>query len=311
MGQVLALLKGKEVADVFIDFEKAQPTAGEMKIWGAVNEVMKNADAQLKLIDEYKGCSDVARKAMQSATKENESAAFEALLGAVESIQSFFTYAKKLEDILPMLLDSLAKPAADEKDVKHVDTTKALESQQALAKQLADVFDFTLRFDQTRMKRPQLSNDFSYYRRLLPKNAQNPNIKVKDDEAGGMALFTAEHIPMMNALCRAANKALQQNEHIITALAVMANACYKSIKLKKFAAPATNLYVARALTGAIVLFDHVDPNGVFSKKSPIPIKDVIRLLKATFPQEQVLLNAIQFSTKTYKNASAGVTELFA
>jgi hypothetical protein len=48
---------------------------------------------------------------------------------------------------------------------------------QALAKQLADVFDFTLRFDQTRMKRPQLSNDFSYYRRLLPKHSQHANIK--------------------------------------------------------------------------------------------------------------------------------------
>jgi hypothetical protein len=85
--------------------------------------------------------------------------------------------------------------------------------------------------------------------------------RVKDDEAGGMAMFTAEHIPMMNSLCRAANKAIQQvtsspspslslsllirsalcmgcvwcpqNEHIITALAVMANACYKSIKNKK------------------------------------------------------------------------------
>ncbi len=34
------------------------------------------------------------------------------------------------EDILPVLLDTLAKPAADEKDVKHGDSKQTLESQQ-------------------------------------------------------------------------------------------------------------------------------------------------------------------------------------
>ncbi len=96
MGQVLQLLKGKEVADVFIDFEsksqtnrcsrsssfhiielgvwccvrtsaaitEAQPTAGEMKIWTAVNEVLKNGEATIKLIDDYKGCKNEAQKVL-------------------------------------------------------------------------------------------------------------------------------------------------------------------------------------------------------------------------------------------------------
>jgi len=310
MGQILQLLKGKEVADCFFDFEKAKPTQTEMKVWTAVNDVLKNGEGLIKLVEDYKGCKDVCQKAMQSATKENESTAFEALLGSVESIAAIFTFAKKLEEILPLLLDALAKAGPDEKDAK--DHKAALESQQALAKQLADVFDFTLRFDATRMMRPQIPNDFSFYRRLLPKFSQNQNIKVKDDEAGGMALFTAEYIPMMNALCRGANKALQQNENIITVLAVMANACYKSIKLKKFASAATNLFMARALTGSIVLFDHVDPNGAFSKRSPIPIKDVVKMLKASFTADQsgVFLSALQFSSKTFKHAPSGITELF-
>jgi len=41
MGQILQLLKGKEVADCFIDFEKAKPTQTEMKVWTAVNDVLK------------------------------------------------------------------------------------------------------------------------------------------------------------------------------------------------------------------------------------------------------------------------------
>jgi hypothetical protein len=63
--------------------------------------------------------------------------------------------------VLPPLLTSLAEPS-ENKD-------HSLQDQQALAKQLALLFDFTLQFDQTRMMRPHLSNDFSYYRRLLPK----------------------------------------------------------------------------------------------------------------------------------------------
>jgi hypothetical protein len=41
---------------------EAQPTAGEMKVWTAVNEVLKNGEGMIKLIDDYKGCKDLAQK---------------------------------------------------------------------------------------------------------------------------------------------------------------------------------------------------------------------------------------------------------
>lgn len=99
----------------------------------------------------------------------------------------------------------------------------------------ADIFDFTLRFDALRMERPFLPNDFSYYRRLLPKFNKHPAVKIKDDEASGMALFTAEHIPMMTTLARACPSDAQEprNQHIMEALALMANSCMKMIKNKK------------------------------------------------------------------------------
>lgn len=57
----------------------------------------------------------------------------------------------------------------------------------------------------------------------------------------------------------------------------------------------------------------MSPLGVFTKKSPpVPIKQVIILLKREFPGNDglILLNAIQFSTKHYKEASEGTKELF-
>jgi len=306
MGQLLSLWKNKDEIEIFIDFENARPTEKESKVWSQVDDVLKKGAIVLKTIDDYKGCQDLVRKAMSTPTVENEKTAFEALLVVVNHISSFFDYAKKLEEMLPILLDHLSKaPNEDAKESK-----QTIEQQQALAKQLADVLDFTLRFDQLRMMRPHLSNDFAYYRRLLPKFQNNPNIKVKDDEAGGMALFTAEHIPMMTALCRASNKAITQNENVTHTLSLMANSCLSMIKSKKFEKAEINLFVARAMTGSIVLYDHVDPRGAFHSKTPIQIKACVLLLKKEFPKEQGLVNAIQFSSKTFKTAPQSVQELF-
>lgn len=43
---------------------------------------------------EYRGCQDLARKAMQSPTPENEQLAFEGLLQSVDSVAMFYNYAK-------------------------------------------------------------------------------------------------------------------------------------------------------------------------------------------------------------------------
>lgn len=306
MGAFASLLGAKDVNDVFIDFENAKPTSDELPIYNLVAATLNQQNSVMKCLVEYKGCQDLARRAMSSPTPENELAAFEGLLHSVDSVSVFYNYAKDLERVTPELLSTLTKDGAD--------TKGSLSDQQALAKQLADIFDFTLRFDALRMERPFLPNDFSYYRRLLPKFSKHPGVKIKDDEASGMALFTAEHIPMMTTLARACHWEADdpRNQHVTEALALMANSCMKMIKNKKFTKPATLLFCARAMAGSIVLFDHVSPLGVFHKKSPIPVKQAVALLKKEFPGNDgiILLNAIQFSTKHFKEASDSTKEMF-
>lgn len=310
MGQVSSIWKpGGSAATSFIDFENARPTESEMKVFSQVGEVLALSGTVLKTIDDYQGCQDQVRKALTTPSQETERAAFEALLVVVGHIALFFDYAKKLEDTFPILLDRLSRPSVNEsKDHKQL----SLEQQQALTKQLADILDFSLRFDNLRMNRPSMSNDFSYYRRLLPKFHNNPNISVKDDDAGAMAIFTAEHIPMMTALCRAANKSIARNDKVTETLAQMSNSCLAILKAKKFSRPDLNLFIARAMTGSIVLFDHIDPLGAFVKRSPIQIRHCVLALKTNFSKDQytVLLNALQYSTKTFKNAPSNVQELF-
>lgn len=83
----------------------------------------------MKALVEYRGCKDLAQKAMRSPTPENEAAAFEGLLNAVDSVALFYNYAKELERVMPELLTTLTKDGADCKS--------SLSDQQALAKQLA------------------------------------------------------------------------------------------------------------------------------------------------------------------------------
>lgn len=305
MGAIFTLLKGKSSEEVFIDLENALPTSAETTLYSNVREVFDRGESAYKLLDEYKGCQELARKAMSTPTFANETEAFEGLLLSVQSISTFYQVSKDLERVIPDLLITLAKENDSE-------NKQSFEEQQALAALLAKVFDFALRFDQTRMQRPFLSNDFSYYRRLLPKFNKHPGIRVKDDEASGMALFTAEHIPMTTCLAKAAASALERNHNVTAALALMSNSCMAMIKSKKFAKEETNVLCARAMTGSIVIFDHVDTMGVFYKKSPIALKACILLLKKEFSKESALLNAIHYSTKQqhFRDADQSIQALF-
>jgi len=298
--------------NMVMNFEDPKPTDEESKVHAKVGEFFVLANNALKLLEDYKGCQDLARKAMSSPNSENELAAFEALINVTNQISVFFDTAKQLEKILPMLIEILSTPPQQQTIVesKQEKTETSIPQHHAIAKQLGEILDFTLRFDQTRMMRPYISNDFSYYRRLLPKFPKHPDIKIKDDEAGGMALFTAEYIPMMKSLCKSASIMAQKNPHVGDVLSVFANSCYGMLKNNTYEKSETNLFVARAMTGACVLFDHVDVLGVFHKKSPIKIKDVIVYLKKEFPKEQPLLNSIQFSSKNFKDAGESISELF-
>jgi len=284
---------------VLIDFENSNPSSDEQAVYDQVKAVVDQTEDMVEVIEGYKGCQDLARQAMSMPSHDNEKAAFEGLMVCVDSISRFYNYSTELEGVFKTLLCSLAG------------NSFSLESQQGLCTQLATIFDFVLRFDQTRMMRPNLSNDFSYYRRLLPKFNKHPNIKIKDEDATNMAMFTAEHIPMNACINKAAMRAAEKNASVNLVLSTLAMSCATMIKNKVYTNERTNLLCARAMTGCIVLFDQIDTLGSFHKRSPIIVKTCVQLLKRDFPKDcDMLLNAIHYSTKNFNNAPASVQNLF-
>jgi Trp operon repressor len=51
------------------------------------------------------------------------------------------------------------------------------------------------------------------------------------------------------------------------------------------------------MTAAIILYDHVHPNGAFDKKSAIDVKGAIKLLLSP-SENNAMLNALRYTTKT-------------
>merc|ERR1712125_234791 len=124
----------------------------------------------------------------------------------------------ELEEVFPKLLVALCKNDPN------------LANLQSLAKQLANVFDFVLRFDDLKMVNPAIQNDFSYYRRTLNRMKLSKNdLSIRDELANRMSLFFAYPTPMMNVINETTVKFLSQGDtnkdNVTDALATMANVC--------------------------------------------------------------------------------------
>jgi len=290
-----ALNGDKKPEEIFLDFENAEPSDEEREIHSKVAAVLDKAPVILDKLFKYDGCEEYIRKAITTPGPETEEAAWNAVLPAVDQLQEFYDFSLELEASFPKLLIALCKN--DPKD--------SLANQQALAKQLADVFDFVLRFDDSKMVNPAIQNDFSYYRRTLNRmklSNKHLNIKIRDELANRMSLFFAYPTPMMKVLSETTVKFLSSDttvprENVTTALATITNVCQDMVLKKKFDADSTNMFCLRAMTGAIILFDHLSAQGAFARKSPINIKGCINVLKSyTSSPTDGLLNALRFTT---------------
>lgn len=308
MGLIASLLGRRKVEDVYVDLENAKPTEAEADLYGRLQQFLEDGAGVNEQLEAYEGCGSLIRDAMNNATPENEEAAFVALLGTVRLIKTFHGLAERLAVLAPELLSKLGESAEERK--------VAMEDQQALAKQLAHLFDFVLKFDQLRMMRPSLSNDISYYRRLLPKFGRRPDVEVQDEEASQLTLFAAHHIPMLNAVRTAVTRQMEEKpgawgQKVTTVLACMANSCLEMMRSNAFEARDVNLLAARAMTGSIVLYDHLNPLGVFVGSSGIHTKKCVQQLKKDFPEELALPNAIRYLTAHFSddNTPSGIREL--
>uniref|UniRef100_A0A5K3EFZ7 Bestrophin homolog n=1 Tax=Mesocestoides corti TaxID=53468 RepID=A0A5K3EFZ7_MESCO len=325
MGNIIRFLTSrseeiKDDFDIFVDFENCQPSNEEYDLWLEINAKLAHAEDVLLLVRNYPGAAPQIRTAIERCSDEAaQEAAWRALVPLVHQLRICYDFGVYLAETVPRLLYALC---SDELTV-----WEHLESQQALFKQFAEILDFIMQFDNIKMTKPSIQNDFSFYRRLRQRrrpvtdpSQQNVPYCVDNTEAflrqemeelsdeccSKMSLFYAEATPMLKLISRYATQCHVVDVTIpmdVTSecLAAMAHICrgllVKPGMRSRVTRDDTLMLLLRVMTGVIILYDHIDPYGVFRKTSKLDVKSCVRLLKEQNPKNvQCLLNAIKYST---------------
>jgi len=282
----------KEARQLVVDFENAEPQSEELELHAAMAGVLVRAPEVLDKINNHSGGVEVTHEAMVDDSPPSEDAAWNACLVSFQILHDAFLFSSQLADQTVNLLVELSQSPL-----------KNLKNKQALVKQLADVFDFVLRFDDIKMRAVWIGSDFSYYRRF--QNRKNPS--VDSQLVNSVSLFCAYPTPMLRVLLDAVSSCLnsdnqshQLTDNLTLFLATMANVCQRMVVMDVFANPQTNLFCLRAMTGAIVMYDHLHPKGAFGKKSPIRMSHCIKTL-LNFKQVEPAATDLDLSTESLLN----------
>jgi len=288
--------KGPAVPDIDFDFGSPEPhDEAERRIYEQIKEALDEGPKILELLRGYEGCEEPIRKALNDPGPKTEQAAWKAVSKAVDKLYEFYKFSLTLEKIWPLVMDAECAE----------DGGEALKSNLALAKQVAQLFDFVFHFDEAKMINPAIQNDFSYYRRVLSrmKNAnkeEKAKVKVDEELANKMSFFFAYPTPMMKVVIDATTEFDKSSRpRLIQGLATLANLCLRALEKKDEGAEGHNVQAMLflcAMAGCIILVDHLHDEGAFHAKSPIRIKAAIQLLKGHSEPTDFLLNSLRFTT---------------
>lgn len=317
----------------------------------ADDELVRYADSILtyrgemyQRIANYAGASDEMRLAMATPTEENEIRAFHKLLQNVESISQIFNFCIAIEQIIPPIFHSLCgspPPQCDHNQRTEL-ALNASQSKVAVMQRAIDILAFVITFDSMRIQKPLVANDFSYYRRLLPKYQHHPafppdSIRVRDEDASVIALFTGLYNPLFTAVKKAVQISASSGGTPIdclpsmggtginngpgigggpmvnTVLAVIANSCLFAIRnaLQAGKSPTDEpiLNCARAMAVALVLYDHNADLGAYSKRSVVRSLEIVQLLTKSFAHNQPILGLIKYNSNTITQAPEKIQEM--
>lgn len=166
MGKLLSILaytsthENEKTADIFLDFENCVPSPGEKRVFEEVEHVLRQSDSILEEIQCYKGAGKEIREAISNVSPDIQEKAWTAVVPLVEKLKRCFDHSIELERVVPILLEELV--GGNRSPRQH------LEEQQALVKQLAEILEFVLKFDEYKVRfchfsfRPKVSKMESF-----------------------------------------------------------------------------------------------------------------------------------------------------
>ncbi|KAG0297605.1 Protein fam49a [Dissophora globulifera] len=296
------------VPDVQLDLENLSMTEEEAESYANMLHMLEPTADLLEQLRTYKGCGEYIRQAIGDASPESEAEAWSHVKPAVAKLKMFYRFSTSIDTCLPLILQTLCIG----------DVNKNLERHQPLARILCQVLDFVFEFDSLKMKTPQIQNDFSYYRRCLSRGklASDGDLKLAMDEdelANHVSMFYAYPTPMLKTVTDATTRFVTINRvgrSVSECLATLASVCYSTVSNKKKPQrPETTAFCLRVMVIAIVIYDHIDPQGAFSKSSPINIKSSVKVIHSHGNSSDMpnLISALRYNTKHLNDSSTPKT----
>lgn len=296
MGNIFSIFgSGDNIPDVILDLECTTSKPDEVDIYKYASEILRPTEAVLKSLKQYSGCGELIRKAISTPNRQNEEEAWNALCPSVAKLKDYYEFAQKIEEAFPQLLKKLCSGNVEEN----------LKNYQSVAKCLGDMLFFVSQWDDLKMTNPAIQNDFSYYRRTLTRNKgnQNEEIPVQDELANKMSLFYAYSTPMLKIIIDSAMQCINNDpdvtlQQVTLCLAILSLSHYNSIIKNRAQTAQLKSYCLRVMTICIILYDHIEPHGVFVKASKVNIRGYIKLIQNSGGTDtETLLNALRYTSK--------------
>jgi len=267
MGLVLNVLKRD---DKYTGYTPNFDTAGvDEKSQDQYREILSKLGESQKLISQlngYKTSQDRIREAMKNNSAENKRLAFASTLENVKRIKVCYKYCT--EDLVKLFQD-LRERIREVEEEKLEDKAQLYKKQEAWAKELARLISFVVEWDQGKMQKPSMLNDFSYYKRNLPQQAANFELAADTEEslASNISFWLADSMPM----CKTLGDSLKAKESL-KLLKDISALCYHLVESKKFAGSKTahsnEVLCLRCAVGCIVLYDRASGgHGAFGSKT--------------------------------------------
>ena len=218
---------------------------------------------------------------------------FEGMFPNMERIKTFFHLAKNLDDVVEKLV------------------TRSIDSGEfspALLKLFANILSAALKFDRAKMMHPAIQNDFSQYRRVLQKRQNHPGLPVKDGEANAISMFIAQATPLIAELSIVLNNINRQGKDVSKFLADFSHICCAFVMREKSQDSEHILLALSAMVVSFILYDNVNPTGVFSKGSLVNVKACVSQLRTVSDSDNrgMLCDTLHYSTRSFDKASDAV-----
>ena len=311
----------KVPSSVVFDFNVKNPlqdegevAAGESKSPGeapeaaaAVTKAMDfvgEAAAKLRSLEGSKSSQDVQQKAMRSLDdKTLQQDAFQASVKIAELLIDFLEYAKTMEstaaEVLTVCVSLYSANATSNKEQQD----KWVRENSRIIKCVCDMMHFALKFDLMKQMKPELMNDFAYYRRNIGKFGSLAT--VKEQSTNEISMWFANANPMLMRLINAVSTVFAKDQKGLKIfMALIAKGCCSMLMRGDCATEEEQMYCMHVMTAALISFDHVHPVGVFKKSSGFETRKCVLQLKSDKYMEldtMGLLNSIRFSTKHYRS----------